>query len=460
MQKNAIVWFRNDLRLSDNAALSHASSQNYHILFLYIYDPNYHIGAAAQWFLHQALASLAKDIKDKYKTNLIIESGNPQQVLEKVAKQYKIESIFWNRVYEPYTMQRDSAIKKHFQDKQFTVKSFNSSLLIEPGQFKNLSGSYYKVFTPFWKNCLKQIENTNLAVTNIDSIQTIQIPEDPTNNLNQLGLEPSKPNWAKGWDNIYKVSESRAQTICEDFIQQKVHNYKIERDHPNKPATSGLSPYLHFGLISPKQIYLQTLSVANNDSVQQFISEIGWREFSYYLLYHFPKLANTNFNSKFNKFAWENNPDHLKKWQTGKTGYPIVDAGMRQLWQTGWMHNRVRMIVASFLTKNLLIDWRLGAEWFSECLVDADLAANSASWQWVAGSGADSAPYFRIFNPISQSQKFDPQGDYLRRWLPELKDLNAKEIHIPTIRKNYPEPIVDLKISRQRALDNYQLLKS
>lgn len=459
MQKNAIVWFRSDLRLTDNEALSYASSQDFHVIFLYIHDSSHHVGAAAKWFLHQALTSLAKNIKNKFKTNLIIQSGDPQQVLEKIAKRYNVNNIFWNRVYEPYTIQRDSDIKTHFQDKQFTVKSFNSSLLVEPGQLKNLSGSYYKVFTPFWRNCLKQLENTISYAIEVSSIKTIQIIESPIDSIDKLGLKPSKPNWAKGWDKIYNVSESAAQTLCVDFIQQKIHQYKTDRDYPSKPATSGLSPYLHCGLISPRQIYLQTLSLPHSASVQQFISEIGWREFSYYLLYHFPKLSTTNFNPKFDKFAWENNPEHLKKWQAGTTGYPIIDAGMRQLWQTGWMHNRVRMIVASFLTKNLLIDWRHGAKWFTECLIDADLAANSASWQWVAGSGADSAPYFRIFNPITQSQKFDPQGEYLRRWLPELGNLSDKEIHFPTTRDNYPEPIVDLKISRQRALDSYKSLR-
>jgi deoxyribodipyrimidine photo-lyase len=239
-------------------------------------------------------------------------------------------------------------------------------------------------------------------------------------------------------------------------MKNRMTNYKEGRDFPATNNTSFLSPYLHFGLISPKQIYFKSLPFVGNSGSAHFLSEIGWREFSYHLLYHFPQLPTNNFKSKFDGFEWDNNKEDLEKWQKGMTGFPLIDAGMRQLYQTGWMHNRVRMVVASFLTKNLLIDWRIGKEWFDDCLVDADLAANSASWQWVAGSGADAAPYFRIFNPITQSEKFDSKGAYIRKWVPELADFSDKEIHCPKDRSKYPEAMIDLKFSRNRALAIYR----
>lgn len=454
--KKTVIWLRNDLRLSDNAALHQSCQNNREVLFLYILDESNAIGSASKWFLHKALESFAKDIKQKYNANLLIKSGNPKSILEEIVKKYSIDSIFYNRVYEPYAIKRDTEIKSYFKQNNLEVKSFNSSLLFEPTEIKNLSGSYFKVFTPFWKKCLTQISNIESPFKIAKSLNLLKIDKNDSLPLKDLNLLPKKVNWAKSWDNLYKVSEEEAHNLADNFMQNKMLNYKEGRDFPGINNTSFLSPYLHLGLISPKQIYFKLLAFEPDNNSNCFLSEVGWREFSYYLLFHFPKLSHNNFKSKFDNFSWKNNKEDLKKWQKGITGFPLIDAGMRQLWQTGWMHNRVRMVVASFLTKNLLIDWRIGQEWFWDSLLDADLASNSASWQWVAGSGADAAPYFRIFNPITQSQRFDPKGQYIRKWVPEIADLSDKEIHCPINRSKYPKPMIDLKFSRNRALALYK----
>jgi len=456
--KKTIIWLRNDLRLSDNEALHHAQKNSSKILFLYIFDNSQKIGSASKWFLHKSLESFQQDIKQKYQATLLIKSGNPKFILEEITKKYGIDSIVWNRVYEPQAIKRDIKIKHHFKQKNLEVKSFNSCLLFEPSNIKNISGEYFKVFTPFWKKCLSQISHIESPLKIPETLNLVKINKQDSLPLKKLKLLPNKPNWAKNWDNLYKASEKEAHNLANNFMNHAMPNYTEGRDFPANNNTSFLSPYLHFGLISPRQIYFKSLAFESNSNSNCFLSEIGWREFSYYLLFHFPELPIKNFKSKFDNFIWENKKEDLAKWQKGMTGFPLIDAGMRQLWQTGWMHNRVRMVVASFLVKNLLIDWRIGQEWFGNCLVDADLAANSSSWQWVAGSGADAAPYFRIFNPITQSKKFDPQGEYIRKWVPEISDLSDKEIHFPTNRNTYPQAMIDLKFSRNRALKIYKTI--
>ncbi|MBL6784732.1 MAG: deoxyribodipyrimidine photo-lyase [Rickettsiales bacterium] len=451
----ALIWFRNDLRLSDNLALDNAANNN-ELVFLYIYDPNYAIGSASKWFLHQALKSLKQDIKQNYNADLLIEFGDSQEIIEKYLADYQIEKVFWNRVYEPEIIQRDIKIKSSLKNLGYEVKSFNSSLFFEPGQIKNGSGDYFKVFTPFWKKCLANLVNIKNPIDAPKEINGIKVSE--AKSLDDLRLLPKNPDWSVGWNKLYNVSEANAHEQALSFMKSKMSNYNIGRDFPGQNSTSILSPFIHFGLISPKQLYFKAMMFEETDGLNVFFSEIGWREFSYNLLFNNPDLAKKSVKTKFDNFPWLNNKEHLKKWQTGQTGFPIVDAGMRQLWHTGWMHNRVRMIVASFLTKNLLIDWRIGAEWFNDCLVDADLAANNASWQWVAGSGADAAPYFRIFNPITQSEKFDKNGIYIRKWVPEIAHLTNKEIHNPIRRDNYPEMMIDLKETRERALNIYRNL--
>jgi len=351
---------------------------------------------------------------------------------------------------------RDIKIKEYFKQNNLEIKTFNSSLLFEPSKIQNLSKSYFKVFTPFWKKCLTQISQIQTPRKITESLHLVQINSRDGLDLKDLNLLPKNPDWSNNWDALYKVSEEEAHNLAEEFMNNRMLNYVGGRDFPATNNTSFLSPYLHFGLISAKQIYFKSMMFVGNAGLSHFLSEIGWREFSYHLLYHFKDLPTKNFKPKFDNFVWNSNQEDLEKWQKGMTGFPLIDAGMRQLWQTGWMHNRVRMVVASFLTKNLLIDWRIGQKWFWDCLVDADLAANSASWQWVAGSGADAAPYFRIFNPITQSQKFDPKGEYIRKWVPEIAHLSNKEIHLPVNRGEYPEAIIDLKFSRNRALAVYK----
>ncbi|MDB2550796.1 DNA photolyase family protein [Rickettsiales bacterium] len=452
-----IIWLKNDLRLSDNLAIDYAAKNNHEILFLYINDQS--IGSASKWFLHYALKAFQKDILQKYNAKLIIKSGDELRILQDLVQKYDINSILWNRIYEPKKIARDIKIKEYFKKSGLEINSFNSSLLFEPNAIKNLSGSFFKVFTPFWKNCLTKIADLSFPTQIPKSLNLITLNKEENFNLEQLNLLPKNPNWAKNWHQIYKISEESAHDMADDFVKNRAQIYKKSRDFPAQNNTSFLSPYLHYGLISPKHLYYKIIPYFNNEDAKCFLSEVGWREFSYHLLYHFPDLPNKNFKAKFDNFPWQNNKDYIKKWQKGQTGFPIIDAGMRELWQTGRMHNRVRMIVASFLTKNLLIDWRIGQEWFWDCLIDADLAANSASWQWVAGSGADAAPYFRIFNPILQSEKFDPKGEYIKKYLPELNDLSNKEIHQPKDRSKYFPEMIDLKESRNKALLLYSGIK-
>ena len=459
MTKKTIIWFRNDLRLSDNAALSLASKQNNAVIFIYIYNPKEQIGAAAKWFLHNALTALAADLKKYYGAKLLVKMGDEAEILTALIAKYQITKILWNRLYEPQAIIRDSKLKAQFKKQAIEVQSFNSSLLFEPNFIKNNAGEFFKVFSPFWRKCLSVIDSVNMPFTRPDKVNLVKLVEDDQSSVTDLPLLPTKPNWAKNWPNLYKISEEDVHAKAQDFIVNKVINYKNARDFPGQDATSLMSPFLHFGLISPKLLYFKLIPyLADHKGAVHYLSELGWREFSYYLLYHFPALETKNFNAKFDGFSWENDQEKLQKWQKGQTGFPIIDAGMRQLWQTGWMHNRVRMIVASFLIKNLLIDWRYGLAWFADCLIDADKAANAASWQWVAGSGADAAPYFRIFNPVTQSLKFDPEGVYIRKWVPEIAHLTNAQIHQPENIAGYFPPMVDLAKTRNIALENYKKL--
>lgn len=460
MTKNAIIWFRNDLRLYDNNALDYAYRNNYSVIFLYILDNTNNIGETSKWFLYKALLSLKNDIKIKYNTELIIKNGETKNILNSIIKKYNVESILYNKVYEPDILVQDKFLTEELIKQNIKTKSFNSSLLFEPSEIKNISGGCFKVFTPFWKKCLSIIDNIKPPVDYPNHIQTVLVKE--TNNFDQnvfisnTVIENSQEN---NWNSLYNVSEKSAYEILQNFMKHKITEYKNKRDYPSKNNTSILSPFLHFGLISPKTIYFNTKKLETNIGIQHFISEIGWREFAYHLLYNFNNLSEENFNIKFNNFPWENNIEYLEKWQQGKTGVLLVDAGMRQLKKTGWMHNRVRMVTASFLTKNLLIDWRLGQKWFWQHLIDADLAINSASWQWVAGSGADAAPYFRIFNPILQSKKFDPDAEYIKRWIPEISHLSIQNIYSDNLHNNYIKPIVELSTSRNKALNIYNDIK-
>jgi deoxyribodipyrimidine photo-lyase len=470
MTSTALVWFRQDLRLYDNPAFTAACANHDAIIPLYILNETESLGASQRWWLHHSLRSLDQSL-NQLGLNLCLRRGNAFSVLKQLAIDYKIESLYWNRSYDPLSIERDTVIKSFFQKKGTRVESRQGCLLNEPWEIKNKSGGFFKVFTPYWRTCLNKIKIPN-SYTPSHTPKGLKADSD---SLASWKLLPTKPNWAHAFGDYWQPGEEGALKKLAHFVDTHLKGYHSSRDEPAKDTTSKLSPHLHFGEISPWQIW-RTLELAKLDpdcdliSVDRFLSELGWREFSYYLLYHFPSLPHANYKSTFDTFPWENKPDFLTRWQKGMTGYPIVDAGMRELWHTGYMHNRVRMIVASFLTKDCLIDWRLGASWFLDTLVDADLASNSASWQWVAGCGADAAPYFRIFNPVLQGEKFDPHGDYVKRWIPELRTVPVPFVHEPwmapedqlgiVLGHDYPERLVKHNEARQKALLHYKRIKT
>ena len=400
--------------------------------------------------------------------------GNPLQILSRLVEENQAAGVYWNRCYDAQSIERDGLIKSTFRDAGLQVKSFNGSLLWEPWQVLKNDGTHYKVFTPYYRRGCLQQPAPRRPLPAPENMQLLKLDNSLT--VEALSLLPAI-NWHKKMEGHWDISEEGARDRLDKFIFNGIQDYRDGRNFPDRENVSRLSPYLHFGQISVNTAWHTALDAApvigNEKSLDTFLSELGWREFSYYLLYHYPQLPTENLQPRFDRFPWEKDGESaLRAWQTGQTGYPLVDAGMRELWQTGYMHNRVRMVVGSFLVKNLLIHWHSGEQWFWDCLVDADLASNSASWQWVAGCGADAAPFFRIFNPITQSEKFDKQGDYIRRYVPELSDMPAKYIHAPwlapaevldtagvEIGGNYPAPIVDVKASRERALDAFKLTK-
>ncbi len=464
----AICWFRQDLRLSDHPALTQAAGAG-KVLPIYILDDetagDYALGAASRWWLHHSLNSLNKSLSGQ----LHFYRGTPKTVLQELSTRYEIKAVYWNRCYEPWRVERDAALKYFLKQEQIDVESFNGSLLWEPWEIKKSDHKPYRVFTPFYrKGCLgAAAPREPLPVPS-----RLELVHDAIAlKLDDLYLKPHI-SWDQQMEPYWKMGEQAAQEQLSQFLKEGIANYKEGRNFPAKNNVSRLSPYLHFGEVSPHQVWHAVRSIGANENIDHFCSELGWREFSYHLLYQFPELPRKNLQSKFDHFPWHDDQRALKAWQKGLTGYPIIDAGMRELWQTGYVHNRVRMIVASFLVKNLLLDWRLGERWFWDCLVDADLANNSASWQWVAGSGADAAPYFRIFNSISQGEKFDPTGEYTKRFVPELAKLPSRYLFKPweapesvleqagvILGKTYPFPIVDLQRSRAAALEAFFSLK-
>lgn len=472
MNKISIHWFRNDLRVNDNPSL-HFAAQNGPVTPIFILDTinntekEFNLGEASAWWLHHSLQSLDDSLNNK----INFFSGNPFEIIKKITSENEVESFSWNRCYSPWEIERDTEIKSFLKEKGIKTKTFNSSLLWEPWEILKDDNTPYKVFSPFYrKGCLKKHAGPRQVV---DYPENLQLNKEGISNHKVEDLDLlSKFSWHDKLIEHWNVGEKAAMDKYVEFSQAGLTGYKDGRNFPSQPNVSVLSPHLHFGEISPHQIWHKDKSHVPERDVAHFHSELGWREFSYYLIYHFPQMCTDNLNIKFDKFPWGQNDGFLKAWQEGKTGYPIVDAGMRQLWQTGYMHNRVRMIVASFLVKNLLIDWRKGMEWFNDCLCDADLANNTASWQWTAGSGADAAPYFRIFNPILQGKKFDTDGEYTKHFVPELKNFPSKYLFAPweaeedvfiqagiEYGKDYPKPIVSIEESRDIALKAYDKIK-
>lgn len=475
-QSLTLYWHRLDLRLADNPALCAAAAKGAVVPVYILPDANdtrWAMGGASRWWLHHALTDLTASYA-KHGVKLILRRGEPLRVLQELIAETGAKVVMWNRCYEPASIKRDSHIKEALQQQGLEVTSHKSSLLFEPWEIKNKAGEFFKVYTPFSKTCYA---TANIA----DSLPVPKItPYSGVLRSDQLAawaLLPTQPDWSGGMQAFWQVGEQAAHQRLRDFIGLALSGYKERRNNPDADTTSRLSPYLAFGQISPRQIWhaIQYIIAEGKypaADTGHFLNELLWREFSYHLLYHFPALPEQPMNAAFAAFPWEADAGLLRRWQRGETGYPIVDAGMRQLWQTGWMHNRVRMIVASFLVKDLRIPWQAGEAWFWDTLVDADLANNSASWQWVAGCGADAAPYFRIFNPVLQGQKFDPKGDYVRHYVPELAALPAEIIHAPwtaspdilakagvKLGKNYPEPMVDHAKARDLAMAAYQKIK-
>jgi deoxyribodipyrimidine photo-lyase len=476
-QGTCIVWFRRDLRLSDNPALSAALAQYQSVIPLYIWAPEeeqpWEMGGASKWWLHHSLTAHAEAIK-ALGSSLVIRRGNSLKVLQQLVKECDVKAIFWNRLYEPSTIARDSKIKTKLKEQGIETHSFNSGLLFEPWEIKNSSSKPYLVYTPFSRNVFAAYENKKPLAAPASLPKVSKLLSD---SIDSLQLLP-KINWHLGFEKRWNPGEQGAKAVVSGFIKNSLADYGEQRDFPELDKISSLSPYLHFGELGPNQVwYLATSYAEKSKNINQkqllaFLRQLIWRDFAHHLLFHFPHTDTKPLREGFSKFPWKKNKKLLLAWQQGQTGFPIVDAGMRELWQTGFMHNRVRMIAASFLIKDLLIHWKEGADWFWDTLVDADLANNTMGWQWTAGSGADAAPYFRIFNPTLQSERFDKQGSYIKTWIPELKDLPNKWIHTPALApadvlaqagvvlgKTYPRPIVDHAEARDFALEAYKKLR-
>lgn len=476
MKEVSLVWHRLDLRLADNPALVAAAKRGV-VIPVFIHAPEeealWSPGGASLWWLHQSLAAHDAALRE-IGSRLIIRRGPTLETLQALVKETGATAVFWNRRYEPVVTGRDTQIKTMLRAAGLLVESFNGALLHEPWTIQNQSKKPFQVFTPFWKHCLtKPDPETPLA-----ALKKLAAPEQWPKSLalEELALEP-KIKWAEGMRSAWQPGETGASKMLGEFLKNAFADYTDKRNRPDLRGTSRLSPHLHFGEISPRQIWHGVRQFAEKRGIStwrssQYLTEVGWREFAHHLLHHFPHTPTEPLREDFKKFPWRKDAAFLKAWQKGQTGYPIVDAGMRELWTTGWMHNRVRMIVASLLVKDLLLSWREGAAWFWDTLVDADLAQNTLGWQWTAGCGADAAPYFRVFNPVSQGEKFDPRGDYVRKWCSELARLPDEWLHQPdkappevlaragvVLGKNYPAPIVSHAIAREVALEAFAKLK-
>jgi len=469
--RSSVVWFRNDLRLDDNPALMAAARSGAPLIALYILDDDsagdWRMGSASRWWLHHSLSSLSADLARRGVT-LTLRRGRAEFVVENIVAETGAQAVYWNRLYEPWAMRRDSEIKAGLRARGLTVGSFNASLLFEPSSMRNKQGEAFKVFSPFWRACLAA-GGPEAPPPPPESL--LAAPALESEALDDWPLLPTKPDWAGGLRETWRPGEMHARARLREFVKTSVADYKAARDYMGREGTSRLSPHLHFGEVSPRRVWSE-IDAAAGEAGLPYLRELGWREFCHHLLVANHDMPDSALDARFNEFPWRHDEAALEAWQKGQTGYPVVDAAMRELWITGWMHNRARMIAASFLIKHLLIRWQEGESWFWDTLVDADLANNSGGWQWVAGCGADAAPYFRVFNPVLQGEKFDAEGDYVRRYVPELSRLEAKWIHKPweapaeilraagvTLGKTYPYPIVDHAKARARALAAFEEMR-
>ncbi len=485
-----IVWLRRDLRLEDNPALYAAAESGQPVLVVYIHespvhqsnksgarkhDESWSTGGASGWWLHHSLTALSQSLKSAG-NRLRIFSGDAGQVLQSIIDTTEADTLLWNRRYEPLAIETDSALKSAFTEQGISVQSYPGNYCHEPWQVRREGKHPYRVFTAYWRASLKH-DSLPLTPT-VDKLPSKRNSLDDEVSVESLKLLPTL-DWDSQFAEHWIPGAASAQQLLERLLDGKIENYDTGRDVPAIDGTSRLSPHLAFGEISPRQINaairdrLQSGTLADDDNTETYQREIGWRDFANHLLYHFPATTTEPLDSRFASFPWRKvKPAELEQWQQGQTGIPLVDAGMRQLWQIGWMHNRVRMVVGSLLIKNLGYHWLEGAHWFWDTLVDADLASNTMGWQWVAGSGADAAPYFRVFNPVRQGERFDPEGDYVKQWVPELTGLPKKYIHAPwtapadvlakanvKLGVDYPKPIVDLSSSRKDALARFDKIK-
>ncbi len=480
-----LVWLRKDLRLDDHPALAAAWARGGVVVPVFILDEgeeaDWPLGGASQWWLHHSLEQLGNAIATRG-GRMVLRQGDSARELSQLVAATGADAVYWNRRYEPAVRKRDRAIKSALQAAGVEAVSFNGALLHEPHTIQNKQGRPFQVFTPYWRHCSarEQPEPKGGVPPAAKNWPTLKQGPDSLP-LEALKLRP-RLDWAAGFEAVWSPGEAGAQKAMAQFAEEMIAGYARARDFPAAGGTSRLSPHLHWGEISPRQVWAAVKALGAERGVfppskgaQVFLTEIGWREFAYHLLFHFESTPTEPLRGEFGKFPWREDPEDvlLKAWQRGRTGYPIVDAGMRELWTTGWMHNRVRMVVASFLVKHLRLPWQRGAEWFWDTLVDADLASNTLGWQWSAGCGADAAPYFRIFAPVLQGRKFDGEGDYVRQWVPELRALPNQYLHAPwetpsevlegagiILGEDYPRPVVDHEEARKAALAAYQSLRA
>ena len=478
----AIVWFRQDLRLRDNPALEAASRRGGPVIPVFVLDEagegRWPLGAASRWWLHHSLEALAQSLLERG-SRLVVARGESGREITRLVGETGAGAVYWNRRYEPSVVARDREVKASLSGGGVEAKSFNGSLLFEPHTVANKQGGPYQVFTPFWRHCLELPVALPLALRSEGLAR--QVPSWPASfRVSDLGLLP-RVRWDAGFPEVWQPGEKGAARRLKRFVSGPIGSYGDHRDRPDLDGTSMISPFLHFGELGPRQAWAAVRALSADSGVfppnagaEVFLREIGWREFAYHLLFHFPGTPESALRAEFNRFPWAKDPAGrmLAAWKKGATGYPIVDAGMRQLWSTGWMHNRVRMVVASFLVKHLRIPWSEGARWFWNTLVDADLASNTLGWQWSAGCGADAAPYFRIFAPVRQGMQCDPEGRYVRRFVPELDALPTEHLHAPweapgpvlaaagvRLGETYPRPIVDHAEARALALGAFRSLR-
>jgi len=464
MTKPVIMWFRQDLRLSDHPALTAAAAAG-PVIPVFILDDegpgDWRWGGASRWWLHKSLEALGRTVP------LVLRKGRTETVLEELLAETGAVALYFSRDHAPWSGAMEMRVKSLCERRAVAGHRFGGIMLHEPESIRNSSNEYFKVYTPFARACNAKGEPRTAKPPAKVSWLADAAKSDV---LSDWALHPTYPDWASGLDINWQPGEMAAQKRLFSFLEEGLKGYADGRDRADQHFTSRLSPHLHWGEISPFQVWQATRkrmaesAGALDRDGEKFLSELLWREFAYHLLHHAPTFPDSPFRSEFAEFPWRHDPAALERWQRGETGYPIVDAGMRELWSTGFMHNRVRMITASFLVKDLLIPWQLGARWFWDTLVDADIASNSASWQWVAGCGADAAPYFRVFNPVLQGAKFDPDGSYVRRWLPELNDVPADFIHKPWTMalppRGYPAPMLDHDKARRRALAAYKHMRT